>query len=317
MITQLEKYGPINSIVLSRSAESDNVYLQDEESIQANGLCELKIVDNQIMNWNDRSDYLPEILAELDGLEYYMNDFVSTGIAYLDLCDRYNVKIGDNTYSCVMLNDELEVTQGLVENIHTDMPEETETDYTKADKTDRKINNVSIIVDKQQNQIELLANKIVDISAQASGYKEVELENCSATPLYKLKITGDDSLLFPGDKKNHFTYETYEGSSIDVDIKGSSYDINNLEVKGRSTQKASPSPDYPSEIETVKGRNICDVSTSQIGVAWNLSTNSARAICNVKVKPNTTYSLSFENINGIDAMFFGEKVKNTDTGTIG
>lgn len=111
------------------------------------------------------------------------------------------------------------------------------------------------------------------------------------------------------------TNKTATGTS--VDIKGSSYDINNLEVKGRSTQEASPSPNYPSEIETVKGRNICDVSTSQIGVAWNLSTNSARAICNVRVMPSTTYSLSFENINGIDAMFFGEKVKNTDTGTIG
>ena len=163
MITQLEKYGPVNSIVLSRSGESDNVYLQDEESIQANGLCELKIVDNQIMNWNDRSDYLPEILDKLDGLEYYINDFVSTGIAYLDLCDRYNVKIGDNTYSCVMLNDELEVTQGLVENIHTDMPEETETDYTKADKTDRRINETWIIVNKQENNITSLTRKIETI----------------------------------------------------------------------------------------------------------------------------------------------------------
>lgn len=79
---------------------------------------------------------------------------------------------------------------------------------------------------------------------------------------------------------------------------------------------ASPSPDYPSEIETVKGRNICDVSTSQIGVAWNLSTNSARAICNVRVMPNTTYSLSFEDISGIDGMFFGQKVKATDTSVI-
>ena len=154
-----EKYGKINSIVLSRSGESDNVYLQDEESVQANGLCELKIVDNQIMNWNDRSDYLPEILAELDGLEYYINDFVSTGIAYLDLCDRYNVKIGDSTYSCIMLNDELEVTQGLVENIHTDMPEETETDYTKADKTDRKINQTYLIVDKQNQTIKSVVSQ--------------------------------------------------------------------------------------------------------------------------------------------------------------
>ena len=120
-----EKFGPINSIVLSRSAESDNVYLQDEESIVQNGLCEIKIKDNQIMNWNDRSDYLPDILEKLDGIEYYLNDFSSTGIAYLDLCDRYNIKVFDNTYSCIMFNDEMKVTQGLEENIHTDMPEET------------------------------------------------------------------------------------------------------------------------------------------------------------------------------------------------
>lgn len=185
-----QKYGPINSIVLSRSAESDNVYLQDEESVQANGLCELKIVDNQIMNWNDRSDYLPEILNKLDGLEYYINDFASTGIAYLELCDRYNVEIGDNTYSCVMLNDELEVTQGLVENIHTDMPEETETDYTKADKTDRKINNVSLIVDKQQKEINALANKVVDISSTASGVGSVNITNGYKGNLQKLDIYG-------------------------------------------------------------------------------------------------------------------------------
>ena len=185
-----QKYGPVNSIVLSRSAESDNVYLQDEESIQANGLCELKIVDNQIMNWNDRSDYLPEILNKLDGLEYYINDFASTGIAYLELCDRYNIKIGDNTYSCVMLNDELEVTQGLVENIHTDMPQETETDYTKADKTDRKINNVSLIVDKQQKEINALANKVVDISNTASGVGSVNITNGHKGKLHKLDIYG-------------------------------------------------------------------------------------------------------------------------------
>lgn len=185
-----EKYGPINSIVLSRSAESDNVYLQDEESVQANGLCELKIVDNQIMNWNDRSDYLPEILNKLDGLEYYINDFASTGIAYLELCDRYNIKIGDNTYSCVMLNDELEITQGIVENIHTDMPQETETDYTKADKTDRKINQTYIIVDKQQQQIDTLANKVVDISSTASGVGSVNITNGYKGNLHKLDIYG-------------------------------------------------------------------------------------------------------------------------------
>lgn len=153
-VTFGEKYGKINSIVLSRAGESDNVFLQDEESIQENGLCEIKIIDNQIMNFNDRSDYLPDILHELNGLEYYINDFTSPGICYYDICDRYNVQIGETTYSCVMFNDEVNITQGLVEHIYTEMPEESETDYTKADKTDKRINKAYIIVNKQAQQIE-------------------------------------------------------------------------------------------------------------------------------------------------------------------
>lgn len=154
------KYGPINSIVLSRSAESDNVYLQDEESVEQNGLCEIKIKDNQIMNFNNRSDYLNDILEKLNGLEFYLNDMSSKGITYLELCDRYNVNIFNTTYSCVMFNDELLVTQGLEENINTETPNESETDYSKSDKTDKKINGISLIVDKQKNEIVALANTV-------------------------------------------------------------------------------------------------------------------------------------------------------------
>lgn len=194
-----KKYGPINSIVLNRG-ESDNVYLRDEKSVSVNGLCEIKIKENQIMNWNDRSDYLPDILEKLNGLTYYLNDFVSTGITYYDICDRYNVRIGEKTYSCIMFNDEVQVTQGLVENIHTDVPEETETDYKKADKTDRRINYVSIIVDKIQKEIDLLNQKVVNLSATVTGINKLELTECSNTPLYKLIISGDDDLLFPNTK---------------------------------------------------------------------------------------------------------------------
>lgn len=209
-----KKYGPINSIVLNRG-ESDNVYLRDEKSVSVNGLCEIKIKENQIMNWNDRSDYLPDILEKLNGLTYYLNDFVSTGITYYDICDRYNVRIGEKTYSCIMFNDEIQITQGLIENIHTDMPEETETDYKKADKTDRRINSVSISVDKIQKEIDLLNQKVVNLSATVTGINKLKLTECSNTPLYKLIISGDDDLLFPNTKlfpgattylKNSFLY---------------------------------------------------------------------------------------------------------------
>lgn len=168
-----EKYGPINSIVLSRSGESDNVYLQDEESVEANGLCEIKIIDNQIMNDNNRSDYLADILLNLNGLEYYINDYSSTGILYYELCDKYIVQTGENTYQCILFNDEPKITQGLVENIFTEKPEESVTDYTKADKTDRKINQVYIIVDKQNQKI----NAVVENQEnQKSTIAELEIE---------------------------------------------------------------------------------------------------------------------------------------------
>lgn len=221
MITQLKKYGPVNSIVLSRAAGADNVYLQDEESVELDGLCEIKIADNQIMNWNDRSDYLPDILRQLNGLEYYLNDYSSTGIFYYNVCDKYNVSIDNNSYPCVMFNDEINITQGAEEIVYTDMPEETETDYTKSDKTDRKLNQTYLIVDKQNQTITSLVNEVdtyseriteveqtVDTISQqvsdlenltheATGRSVIHLENAYPSNILNLTITNSFSLLFP------------------------------------------------------------------------------------------------------------------------
>lgn len=173
-VTFGEKYGPVNSIVLSRAAESDSVYLRDEESVTENGLCEIKIKDNQIMNFNDRSDYLQGLLNTLGGLEYYINDFTSPGIMYYNLLDKYNVSIDGNVYSCIMFNDEANVTQGLEEIINTPMPEGTKTDYNKADKTDRRINQAYIIVDKQNQEIEALTSSVQTISTtENNNYQEL------------------------------------------------------------------------------------------------------------------------------------------------
>ena len=161
-----EKFGPVNTIVLSRSAGSDNIYYPE---VLPQNPYELKINDNQIMNDNDRADFLPDIYEKLNGLEFYTNDFVSTGICYYDLCDRYSVKVGDNTYSCVMFNDEVLVTQGLEENIFTEIPEETQTDYTKADKTDKKINQVYIIADKQNQQIQSVVSSVNQVSTNLNN----------------------------------------------------------------------------------------------------------------------------------------------------
>lgn len=218
-----EKYGPINSIVLSRSAESDNVYLQDEDSVEENGLCELKIKDNQIMNGNDRADYLQDILNTLDGTEFYLNDYSSTGVCYYDLCDRYNVSIDGNTYSCVMFNDEVLVTQGLQENVFTERLEESETDYTKADKTDRRLNQTTLIVNKQTQEIEALSEKIVDVSNEVNGFGSIQLENAYEGTLHRLEISGNLQLLFPSNTL--YPSNTLKPTSFRLQVDDNIYEL--------------------------------------------------------------------------------------------
>lgn len=210
--------GPINSIVLARAGESDKIYKKDQNSIELNGLCELMIKENQFMNFNDRVDYLQELADKLFGVEYYLNDFTSTGIMYYDLLDMYNIEIFGKTYNCLMLNDEQDITQGLEENIHTDRPEISETDYTKADKTDRKINQTYLIVDKQNQKIEGVINQIgdrtdktttitadidglnskvsniADLTNETSGTQIVTLANCVEGEVVELHIYGNNTV---------------------------------------------------------------------------------------------------------------------------
>ena len=195
-----EKFGPINSIVLSRAAESDNIYLRDEESVTQNGLCEVKIRDNQFMNFNDRDQYLPDLLSTLDGIEYYMNDFSSTGIAYYDLGDLYRINIDDNSYKCLMLNDTLEISQGISEDIFTDHPTNSETDYKKSDKTDNRINQAYIIVDKQNQQIEALTSQVTTITGEVgNSYTKEEvnqlIQNASSGITNNFINSGGNNLL--------------------------------------------------------------------------------------------------------------------------
>ena len=230
-----EKYGAINSIVLARAGESDKIYKKDQNSIELNGLCELMIKENQFMNFNDRSDYLQELSDKLFGVEYYLNDFTSTGIMYYDLLDVYNVKIGDKTYNCLMLNDEQDITQGLEENIYTERPEKSETDYTKADKTDRKINQTNLIVDKQNQKIEGVISQIgdrsektttitadidglnskvtniADLTNTVSGIKTITLENCVEGRLLELNILGNNTVFTQGDSR--ITVTNYKNNS--------------------------------------------------------------------------------------------------------
>lgn len=155
-----EHYGPINAIVLSRSADSDTVNQRDEQSITQNGLCELKISDNQILNDNNRSDYLPAIANELFGIEYDIYDTELVGYGDIKIQDEVEFETGENTYTSYVFNNEITITSGFKQVIYNKTPNESETDYKTSSTSDKMIKQAYIIVDKQQGQINSFVGRV-------------------------------------------------------------------------------------------------------------------------------------------------------------
>ena len=161
-VTFSKMYGPINSIVFSRGDDTDFVEIKDDESIAQNGVTQLKIKDNPFLEGNDRSDYFEEMFEVLNGLTYTLNDLSSTGVTYLDYFDKFDVEIDDNTYPCLLLNDEIIIEQGLQENIFTGETEGAEHEYVTSRIDDRGQKWANIQVKKDVGEIVLEVGKVND-----------------------------------------------------------------------------------------------------------------------------------------------------------
>lgn len=163
------KYGPINSVVLGRSPQEDNIYRQDAESITQNGLTEFRIDDNQLMD-SHRDDFIQGIFDQLNGLEFYLYDLESFGIGYLDLCDMFTfTSLDGSSYSTIMLSDDLEITQGVHETSELTAPKGTKTDYSAASESDRVLNQTILRVDKQAQQISALITTTENVKSEADA----------------------------------------------------------------------------------------------------------------------------------------------------
>ena len=148
-------YGPINSILFSRNEDLDVIEIKDEASIEQYGVTQIKIKDNPLLEGNDRGDYFEEMFGVLNGLTYYVNELSSIGITYLEYMDLFKVQIENNEYQCLLLNDEINVEQGLEENIFSEEIEETEKEYKTSVLSDKEQKWANINIKKDVAEISL------------------------------------------------------------------------------------------------------------------------------------------------------------------
>ena len=185
---------------------------------------EYRISDNQLLSTNDRADYIDAMFNYLKTLSFYIFDVQSKGILFLEVCDIFNFVLNEVTYKTILLNNEIELDDGLSEKLYIDEPEETETEYKYADSTDKKINQTYILVDKQNQKITQLAEQTTehetkltqqeqDINGiktkventaeykrESDGVSEVHIVDAGQANILKLEVQGNktyEANLFP------------------------------------------------------------------------------------------------------------------------
>lgn len=233
-----KKYGPINSVVLSRTPQEDNIYNQDTDSITEHGMTEIRIENNQIID-SHREDFMAGICEALFGLSFELYELESFGIGYLSFGEIFSIQTADGAeHKTLMLCDDLQITQGVTETSKLEEPETTNTDYSAASETDKTLRKTILRVDKQDNEItalvsktESIANDITGLDDKVTKMAEVIIDSDSVDFKISEAIEGIDSV------KTSTGY-TFDKDGLNIHKDGEEMH-NTLDNKGMYVRKNS------------------------------------------------------------------------------
>lgn len=166
-----ESYGPINSLVLARDPQNDNVYIQDEESIENNGLLELKINNNPILDI-DRFQSRLSIWDRIKSFSYQPVTINSQGFFHLDPGDIVQVETNDGDYiDAIIMNHNIDFNGGAASLISSPALSRTEINYSIASSIESKLLRTELKVDKIKGEI---VSSIEDIE---KTIEQIQVEN--------------------------------------------------------------------------------------------------------------------------------------------
>lgn len=166
---QNKNYGPVNRIVIKDGTiEGENVTIEDEESIVANGVKELAIIDNPFAYTQDKRNQLIQVGKELYGFEYKpINSSELIGYIYLNCLDL--IKFTDmqgNSFNTYLFNHTITYEGTATDTVECPAMTETETKYTYKPTTPESIKQAQIKVDKALLQIESVVSQQEGINSQ-------------------------------------------------------------------------------------------------------------------------------------------------------
>lgn len=157
------KYGEINSVVLSRQPiVGEDVFLKDDNSINENGLTELNIANNQIVD-KDRETAIIEIYNELKGKYFYPFEIETEGLGWYEIGDILDIQNNNNEkFKVIVLDYEISIDGGIKETLKAEAETKIQSQYQYATNISKRLKNTEIIVNKQEQNIQSLVLDMYD-----------------------------------------------------------------------------------------------------------------------------------------------------------
>lgn len=155
-------YGEINSVILARTPQEDNIFMRDEESIKNNGLTEYKIANNEIVD-KDRDNAMTPIYNALYGISYYPFEITTEGLGWYEIADNFDIvnDTGD-VFNTSLFNFSITIDGGIKEILKTVADTKTQTQYQYATTIAKRVKNTEIVVDKQGQNIKQLVTDMYE-----------------------------------------------------------------------------------------------------------------------------------------------------------
>jgi hypothetical protein len=179
-----EKYGKLNSLVLSRTAQEDNVYKRNEASITADGLTELIISNNPFLDYGSSEDTRYDIIDSL--YNAIIGDLIESEVvvgtlhdltlypytlAYrcnwaLDQYDNISVVDTDGTtvHTLIYPGDKITYSGGITATVDFNVKSQNQVDYQKASNLKSVVKNTYLRVDKVEQEITAVVSNVNTIT---------------------------------------------------------------------------------------------------------------------------------------------------------
>ena len=202
------QWGPINTFVLGRLHQEDNIFREDSEAVAVNGSKELRINDNPFLDGR-REQVIDEYFGKVNGLKVIPYTLDWRGNPAIDPGDSIQTVDSKNNPVLVLFgNSEIEFDGGLRFNTSFEIKSLTDTDKSKAsstgeavrktqlevDKANRKIQGIVVDTENNQTQLSEILQTVSDITLTVSNQETAldDLEQTTTTLQSRLEQTSED-----------------------------------------------------------------------------------------------------------------------------